>query len=63
MYYCTTIICHDVLMIFINLNDVAVLSKKVADYHCIVNDLAKSDTYDKILTWPRTEEHYKNKKN
>ena len=44
MYYCTTIICHDVLMIFINLNDIAVLSKKVADYHCIVNDLAKSDT-------------------
>ena len=44
MYYCTTIICHDVLMIFINLNDIAVLSKKVADYHCIVNDLAKSHT-------------------
>ena len=63
MYYCTTIICHDVLMIFINLNDIAVLSKKVADYHCFVNDLAKSDTYDEILTWPRTEEHYKNKKN
>ena len=44
MYYCTTIICHDVLMIFINLNDIAVLSKKVADYHCIVNEKEKSDT-------------------
>ena len=41
IYYSTTIICHDVLMIFIKLNDIAVLSKKGADYRCIVNDLTK----------------------
>ena len=28
-------------MIFIKLNDIAVLSKKGADYRCIVNDLTK----------------------
>ena len=35
--------CHDVLMMFINLNDIAVLNIPSADYRCIINRICKSD--------------------
>ena len=34
---------HDVLMISINPNDIAILNINCADYHCIINRISKSD--------------------
>ena len=33
--------CHDVLMIYINLNKIAVLNINSVDYRCIINELVK----------------------
>ena len=35
--------CHDVLMMSINLNDVATLNIKCVYYGCIINNISKSD--------------------
>ena len=35
--------CHDLLMMSINLSDIAVLRIKSADYHCIINGISKSE--------------------
>ena len=35
--------CHDILMMSINLNDIAALRIKGADYCCIINGISKSD--------------------
>ena len=35
--------CHDMLMMSINLNDIATLRIKGADYCCIINGISKSD--------------------
>ena len=34
--------CHDLLMMPINLNDIAILNIKVSDYRCIVNLISKN---------------------
>ena len=31
-------------MIFINLNNIAILKAKNADYHCIISGISKSET-------------------
>ena len=36
--------CHDVLMISINLIDIAILNIESADYQCIINGMRKSKT-------------------
>ena len=36
--------CNDVLMMSINLNDIAFLNICDNEYHCIINELNKSDT-------------------
>ena len=33
--------CHDLLMMSMNLSDIAILTIKGADYHCIISGLAK----------------------
>ena len=35
--------CHDVLMMSINLNDIAILNLNGADYRCIIDGISKSD--------------------
>ena len=35
--------CHDVLMISINLNGIAILKINGANYRCIINGFGKSD--------------------
>ena len=32
--------CHDVLMIFLNLNDISILNIRCADYHCIISRIS-----------------------
>ena len=34
--------CHDLLMLSINLSDIYILNVKNADYHCIINRTSKS---------------------
>ena len=34
--------CHDVLMMYINLNNITNLSMHGVDYHCIVNGISRS---------------------
>ena len=34
---------HDILMMFINLNDIAILDTRVVDCRCIINRISKSD--------------------
>ena len=36
--------CHDVLMISINLDDIAILNIRGVDYRCVVNGISKSKT-------------------
>ena len=35
--------CHDVLMMFMNLNDIANLKIRGVDYRCIINGISKSE--------------------
>ena len=35
--------CHGVLMMSINLNDIAISNINGADYRCIINGVSKSD--------------------
>ena len=35
--------CHDLLMISMNLSDIAILNIKGADYHCIISGISKSE--------------------
>ena len=35
--------CHDLLMMYMNLSDIAILNMKVADYCCIISVISKSE--------------------
>ena len=35
--------CHDVLMISMNLSDIAILNIEGADYHCIISGISNSE--------------------
>ena len=35
--------CHDVLIMYINLSNIAILSIEVADYCCVINGISKID--------------------
>ena len=39
--------CHDLLMISINLNDIAILNINCADYHCNIFGISKKEEYCK----------------
>ena len=34
--------CNDLLMMSMNLNDIAILNIKIVDYHCIISGIGKS---------------------
>ena len=36
--------CHDLLMMSINLSDIAILNIKGSDYHCIISLISKKDS-------------------
>ena len=36
--------CHDLLMMCMNLSDIAILNIKGSDYHCIISLISKSKT-------------------
>ena len=35
--------CHDLLMMSMNLNDIAILSIKGSDYRCIISNISKNE--------------------
>ena len=41
--------CHDLLMVYINLSDIAILNIKGADYPCIINGISKNEEAMSLL--------------
>ena len=35
--------CHDLLMMSMNLSDIAILNNESADYHCIISRISKNE--------------------
>ena len=54
--------CHDLLMMSINLIDIAVLNIKGSDYHCIISLISKNKAIKLMENADLTKkvEHYKN---
>ena len=40
--------CHDLLIVSMNLNDIAILKKENAGYHCIITGISKSETINAL---------------
>ena len=54
--------CHDLLIISINLSDIANLNIKGSDYHCIISLISKNEAKNLMQNADLTEkktEHYK----
>ena len=53
--------CHDLLMMSINLSDIAILKIKNADYSCIITGISKNEAIKlfQILIFLKKVEHYK----
>ena len=35
--------CHDLLMLCVNISNIAIIPAKESDYHCIIHDIHKSE--------------------
>ena len=46
--------CHDLLIMSINLGDIAILSIKGSNYHCIISLISKNDARNLM----QNAEHY-----
>ena len=53
--------CHDVLIMSINLNDIAILNTRGVNYRCIINGISKSETVNLLqnTNLNKKGEHYK----
>ena len=47
--------CHDLLMMSINLSDVAILNIKGSDYHCIISLISKNEAINLMQNADLTE--------
>ena len=47
--------CHDLLMMSVNLSDIAILNIKSADYRCIVSGISKTEATNLIQNANLTE--------
>ena len=47
--------CHDLLMMSINLNDIAIFNIKGSDYHCIISLISKNDAINLMQNADLTE--------
>ena len=50
---------HDLLMISMNLNDIAILNNKDSDYHCIISLISKSEAIKLMQNADLTEKNRK----
>ena len=46
---------HDLLMMYMNLNDTAILNNKGSNYHCIISEISKSEAIILIKNIDLTE--------
>ena len=53
--------CHDLLMMPMNLSDIAILNIKSADYRCIISGISKNEAINLMQNIDLTKnvEHYK----
>ena len=53
--------CHDLLMMYMNLGDIAILNIKSSDYCCIISLISKNEAINLMQNAYLTEklEHYK----
>ena len=49
-------ICYDLLMMFMNLNDIAIFNMKDSDYHCIISLISKNEVIILMQNVDLTEE-------
>ena len=35
--------CHDLIMLCLNISNIAIVTVKGVDYHCIIHDISKSE--------------------
>ena len=47
--------CHDLLMMSINLSDIAILNIKGSDYHCIISLISKNEAINLMQNADLTE--------
>ena len=47
--------CHDLLMMSMHLNDIAILNIKSVDYHCIISGISKIEAINLIQNIDLTE--------
>ena len=38
--------CHDLTMLNVNISDIATITVKNVDYHCIIHNISKSEAFD-----------------
>ena len=48
--------CHDVLMMYINLNDIVILNIHDVDYCCVINGINKNDALNLLQNADLTKE-------
>ena len=61
LYVCNK--CYDVLIMSINLNDIAILNFRGIDYYCIINGISKSDRANFLQNADSTQDRKKFPKN
>ena len=44
--------CHDLLMMSMNLNDIAILNIRGSNYHCIISGISKNEAINLTLFLP-----------
>ena len=49
--------CHDLLMLFMNLSDIAILNSKDSDYHCIIGLISKNEAISSMQNSDLTEKN------
>ena len=47
--------CHDLLMMSVNLSDIAILNIKGSDYHCIISFISKNEAINLMQNADLTE--------
>ena len=54
--------CHDLLMMFVNSSDIAMLNIKCSGYRCVISLISKNEAIKLLQNADLTEkvEHYKN---
>ena len=50
--------CHDELILCLNLRDIAIITVKSIDYHCVIHDISKSDAINLLESFVLNDRGY-----